>query len=123
MGILVVDTDNLAKEVGQVLHNADVWNAPVEGIAHGTLIRVCLAMNATVCMVAVISIRVKVAVCSVVPASDVHIQPEFNTLLVTLGQQQIVGMTTGPATICYQLSTSTHSLISFLDELLEGNAV
>lgn len=123
MIILVIDADNLAEEVVQVLDDADVWNAPVEGIAHGTLVRICLAMNATVSVVAIIVIGVKVVMCCIIAASNVHIQPEFHTLLGTLGQQQIVGMATGSATIEYRHMPLLHSLISLPYEFLKGNAV
>lgn len=123
MSLLVIDANNLAKEVVQVLHDADVWNVPIEGIAHGTLVRICFAMNATVSMVAIIVIRVKVVMCCIIAASNVHIQPEFHTLLVTLGQQQIVGMATGAGTMECQLSVLLHSLVSLPYEFLKGNAV
>lgn len=123
MGVLVIDANNLAKEVVQVLDDTDVWNTPIEGIAHGTLVRICLAMNATVSMVAIIVIRVKVVMCCIIVAGNVHIQPEFHTLLITLGQQQIVGMATGAATIEYRVNTRLHSLVSLPHEFLEGNAV
>lgn len=119
----VVDLDNLAEEVGEILIDAKVWDSPLEGETHGALVGVFFTTDAAVAMIATVVIDVKVGVGSVVPAGDIHIEPELEALLVTLGQQQSLGLATGAARVDLKCGAAVNSIISLLDQFLERDAV
>lgn len=50
--ILVVNADPVGVEVGQSCHNGAIVYILAEGEAHGTLVRVLLAVNAAVTVIA-----------------------------------------------------------------------
>lgn len=119
----MVDADDLAEEVGEILVDTEVWDAPLEGEAHGTLVGVFLSSDTAVAVVAAVVVGVQIALDAVITAGDVHIEPELEALLVTLGQQQPLGVTTGAARVKLQLGVALHGLISLTDQLVEGDAV
>lgn len=75
--IFVVDADPVGVKVGQIHHNGRIRDTPVKGEAHGALVRVLLAANAAVAVVATMVVRVKVVVCPVIAASDVDCEPDL----------------------------------------------
>lgn len=119
----MVDANQVAVEVGQIDEDTLVGDAPVKWEAHGTLVRVLLAADAAVTMVSTVVIAVKVTVNAIIAAGDNDTEPEFETLLVSLGQQQPMRMATGTTSIKLQVRAASHSFVSLLDEVLEAGAV
>lgn len=123
MLVFVFDKHSLAVEVGEFLNDTEIWDAPLEGEAHGTLVGVLLSANAAVAVGAAMSVNVEVVLGAIIAAGDVHIEPELESLLVALGQQQPLGVATRAARCDLHFGVTRHSLISLSDQFAEGGAV
>lgn len=90
---IVEDLNNLTVMVGH-MHHPFVWDAAIEGISHGLLVGVLLALDAAVAMVATVVILCQVVMDCILAATDEHVHPEFHPIIITLGQQKPLRMAT-----------------------------